>query len=239
MPTMHERIVEDLRTQINQGRLAPGAPIPSSRMLADQWECARVTASEALKALAREGLIIDRKGVGFFVTETPVARPAGRRAAGMARTEGALPFKIVGRPGYRLPPDHVACALGISADVDALARTRVLYQPSGELVSVVTSWFQRSVAERCELLRGSAPIPGGTTRHIIARTGLRPFAGRDVRTVRLADEQERIALSLSEPTAVEAVLHTAWTSDGFVLVAEEGVTPDRYIEHIDEYLMES
>jgi GntR family transcriptional regulator len=239
MPTMHDRIVQDLRTQINDGRLAPGAPVPSSRMLADQWECARVTASDALKALAREGLIINRKGVGFFVTDTPVARPAGRRAAGTARTEGALPFKIVGRPDYRLPPDHVARALGIAEGIDALARTRLLYQPSGEQVTVVTSWFQRTIAERCELLRGTAPIPGGTTRHIIARTGLRPVAGRDVRTVRLADEHERTALSLSEQTAVEAVLHTAWTSDGFVLVAEEGVTPGRFVEHIDEYLMES
>src|SRR5258708_35053937 len=126
MPTMHERIVQDLRAQINDGRLASGAPIPSSRMLADQWECARVTASDALKALAREGLIIDRKGVGFFVTETPVARPAGRRAAGTAPTEGALPFKIVGRPDYRLPPDYIARALGIADGVDALARTRLL-----------------------------------------------------------------------------------------------------------------
>ena len=238
MPTMHERIVEDLRTQINDGQLAPGAPVPSSRMLADQWECARVTASDALKALAREGLITDRKGVGFFVTDTPVARPAGQRAAGTARIEGALPFKIVGRPIYILPPDHVARALGIADGADALARTRLLYRPSGELVTVVTSWFQRTIAERCELLRGTAPIPGGTTRHIIARTGLRPVAGRDVRTVRLADEQEKIALALAEPTAVESVLHTAWSADGFVLVAEDGVTPGRFIERVDEYLME-
>ena len=238
MPTMHERIVQDLRTQINDGRLAPGAPVPSSRMLADQWECSRVTASDALKALARDGLIVDRKGVGFYVNDTPLARPAGQRVAGAARIEGALPFKIVGRPAYRLPPDHIARALGIVDDVDALARTRLLYRPTGELVTVVTSWFQRSIAERCELLRGTAPIPGGTTRHIIARTGLRPVAGRDVRTVRLAEEQEKTALSLAEPTAVEVVLHTAWTADGFVLVAEEGVTPGRFVERIDEYLME-
>ena len=145
-PTLHEQITGQLREQMENGTLPPGAQVPSSRALAEQWGCSRVTASDALRALARDGLILDRKGLGFFVTDTPVARPAGRRTAGSARIEGALPFKILGRPGYLIPPLRVAAALGVAEGDEALARTRLLHLPSGEPVSVVTAWFTRAMA---------------------------------------------------------------------------------------------
>jgi len=240
-PTLHEQITGQLRDQMEDGTLPPGAPVPSSRALADQWGCSRVTASDALRALARDGLIVDRKGLGFFVTDTPVARPAGRRTAGTARVEGALPFRILGRPGYQVPPPHVAAALGIAEGEDALARTRLLHLPSGEPVSVVTAWFSRSIAERCELLHRTAPIPGGTTRHVIARTGLRPALGRDVTTPAIAADLNadvRETLGLDADAAVLVVLHAAQTADGTAVVVEEGFTGGGFAERIDQYPMD-
>ncbi|WP_194924151.1 GntR family transcriptional regulator [Catenulispora pinisilvae] len=240
-PTLHEQITGQLREQMEDGTLPPGAPVPSSRALADQWGCSRVTASDALRALARDGLILDRKGLGFFVTDTPVARPAGRRTAGTARVDGALPFKILGRPGYRVPPPHVAATLGIAEGEEALARTRLLHLPGGEPVSVVTAWFARSVAEHCELLHRTAPIPGGTTRHIVARTGLRPVLGRDVTTPAVAadlDADVRTALGLAAEAAVLVVLHIAQTADDTAVVVEEGFTGGGFAERVDEYPMD-
>jgi GntR family transcriptional regulator len=239
-PTLHEQITGALREQMEAGTLEPGAQVPSSRALADQWGCSRVTASDALRALARDGLIVDRKGLGFFVTDTPVARPAGRRTAGTTRVDGAMPFRILGRPGYRVPPPHVAAALGIGEGQEALARTRLLHLPGGEPVSVVTAWFSRAVAEVCELLHRTAPIPGGTTKHIITRTGLRPAFGRDVTTPAVAGDLTadiRDALGLAAETSVLVVLHTAKTADGAVVVVEEGFTGGALAERVDEYPM--
>jgi GntR family transcriptional regulator len=240
-PTLHEQITGQLREQMEDGTLRPGAKVPSSRALADQWDCSRVTASDALRALARDGLILDRKGLGFFVTDAPVARPAGRRAAGTARVEGALPFRILGQPGYRVPPLLVATALGIAEGEDALARTRLLHLPGGEPVSMVTAWFTRSIAERCELLHRTAAIPGGTTRHIIARTGLRPVLGRDVTTPSIAGDLNadvRTTLGLPDDAAVLVVLHTAEAADGTTVVVEEGFTGGEFAERVDEYPMD-
>ena len=239
-PTLHEQITEQLRDQMEDGTLPAGAQVPSSRALADQWGCSRVTASEALRALARDGLIVDRKGLGFFVTDTPVARPAGRQTAGTTRVEGALPFRVLGRPGYQIPPPRVAAALGIAEGEDAFSRTRLLHLPSGEPVSVVTAWFTRGIAERCELLHRTAPIPGGTTRHIIARTGLRPALGRDVTTPATAADLNtdvRDTLGLNPGTAVLVILHTAQTADGTPVVVEEGFTGGGFAERVDEYPM--
>jgi GntR family transcriptional regulator len=236
--TIHEQIVQRLRDQMDDGTLPPGAQVPSSRVLAEEWDCARETASGALRALARDGLIVHRKGLGFFVTDTPVARPAGHRAAGTTRLDDALPFKILGEPGYRVPPPQVARALEIGESEDALVRTRLLFLPVGDPVSVVDAWFPRGIAERCELLHRTAPIPGGTTKHIIARTGLRPASGRDVTTPRSATVDEQQVLALDGPSPVQVVLHAARTADGTVVVVEEGVTPEKYAVRVDEYPME-
>ena len=74
--------------------------------------------------------------------------------------------------------------------------------PTGEPVSVVTAWFPPDIAAAAELLHQSAPLPGGTTRHIAERTGLRPGVPRTV-TIRLPSivhqflSGHRVVLSLS------------------------------------------
>lgn len=234
--TKQEQIEQYLRDLIAAGTLAPGAPVPSSRVLAEEMGCARGTATEVLKKLARDGLIVNRAGLGFFVTDTPVARPAGQRSTGTHRTDAALPFRILGRPGVRVPPDHVADALGVERGSEAWCRTRLLSTPGGEPVSVVASWFPREIAEACELLRGTAPIPGGTTRHIFARTGRRPVDGQDVTSPALATPDQLELLGLADPAPVLVVLHSAWDASG-VLVVEEGVTGKQHARRVDRYPM--
>lgn len=58
----------DLRNQIAKGNLAPGDPVPSERDLAEYWQCARMTAKQALDVLRRDGVIFSRQGSGTFVS---------------------------------------------------------------------------------------------------------------------------------------------------------------------------
>lgn len=238
MPTVwkYEAIADALRADIAHGRLQPGAPVPSSRALAAERNVSRATAQEALAALVREGLIYNRTGVGFVVTDTPVARPAGSRA-GRSRIDGARPFRILGTPAYESPPDRIRAMLGLAAGERALARTRLLTTAGAEPVSVVTAWFPPDIAAACDLLAGTDPLPGGTTRYVYERTGLRPAFGEDITTPRLATAAEAEILGLTLPAAVQVVLHQAADPTGRVLVVEEGVTGPEYAERVDEYPM--
>ena len=233
----YETIADWLRAEIEHGRLRPGDQVPSSRALADDKHVSRATAQLALGALVDEGLVYNRPGRGFFVTETPVARLAGSRGTGRRRIEGAMPFRILGEPGYAAPPERVRVALGLAVGVRALARTRMMTTPTGEPVSVVTAWFPPDIAAAAELLHQSAPLPGGTTRHIAERTGLRPVTGEDVSVPRLATEDEARMLGVAMPAAVEDLLHTAADATGKALVCEEGVTRAEYAERVDNYSM--
>lgn len=232
----YEAIADALRADIAHGRLQPGAPVPSSRALAAERHISRATAQEALAALVREGLIYNRTGIGFFVTDIPVARPAGSRS-GRSRIDGAMPFRILGTPAYEVPPDRIRAVLGLPPGERALARTRLLTTADGEPVSVVTAWFPPDIAAACELLAGTAPLPGGTTRYVYERTGLRPVAGEDITTPRLATEREAEILGLALPAAVQVVLHQATDATGRVLVVEDGVTGPAFAERVDEYPM--
>lgn len=233
----YEQIAAEIRTAIEHGRLRPGDPVPSSRILVKTKNVSRTTAQAALTALAEEGLIHDIAGKGFHVTETPVARLAGRRTAGSSRIESGLPFQIVGKPAFALPPERVRVALGIGSAQRALARTRLMTTVAGEPVAVVTAWFPPDIAAVAELLHRTEPLPGGTTRHILERTGLRPAAGEDRSIPRLATESEARLLGLKTPAAVQDLFHKAWDVTGKVLVCEEGVTVPWRAERVEEYTM--
>ena len=66
VPRYH-RIAESLREQIRDGELAPGAPLPSQRKLAQTFGVTLMTLRQALELLEREHLIVQRHGLGTFV----------------------------------------------------------------------------------------------------------------------------------------------------------------------------
>ncbi|WP_073501601.1 GntR family transcriptional regulator [Actinacidiphila paucisporea] len=58
-----------LRKEIQNGRLAPGAKLPSARELQEQYGIANSTAQNALRLLKDEGLIYSVQGRGVFVRQ--------------------------------------------------------------------------------------------------------------------------------------------------------------------------
>src|SRR5580693_9763640 len=61
------RISADLRRQIQEGSLGPGALLPSEPELARDYNVSRQTARSALQALEREGLVVVRPRRGRVV----------------------------------------------------------------------------------------------------------------------------------------------------------------------------
>jgi len=76
----YAQIAAELRDQIEQGILAPGDRVPSTREITQRWGVAMATASKALVALRREGMVHPIPGVGTVVGHRPPAhgRPVAR-----------------------------------------------------------------------------------------------------------------------------------------------------------------
>lgn len=237
MSTLYEQVAESIRRQIADGRLRLGDPIPSSRALAEQWAASRATVTKAMDVLRAEGLIVAKLGEEFRVTEQPIARAAGQRRRGRTRVDGGAPFRRLGKPAMEPAPPHVAAALGVGEGVPVLRRARLMLGEAGEVTSLVIAYFPSDIAAAAPLLSGTAPIPGGTTRHVAAMTGRAPAEGEDVTYPRLATDFEAEQLGLELPCAVEVTLHTAWDAHGVALVVEEGVTGPDAARQVERYPM--
>lgn len=65
------QLAQRLRELVATGRLAPGDPVPSVRVLARQLTLNPATVSKALQALVAEGVLTVRRGEGTFVAPDP------------------------------------------------------------------------------------------------------------------------------------------------------------------------
>jgi len=67
--TLYQQIVDGVRREISEGRLAPGDELPSFRALAEQLLVSLITVKRAYEELEREEIIFRRQGLGTFVSE--------------------------------------------------------------------------------------------------------------------------------------------------------------------------
>ncbi|MCZ4589179.1 FadR/GntR family transcriptional regulator [Rhodococcus opacus] len=67
-----DEIIDQVRTQVRQGKLPPGSRLPSGRMLAAQFGVSRNTVREAIRMLEVTGVVTIKKGAtgGAFITPT-------------------------------------------------------------------------------------------------------------------------------------------------------------------------
>jgi GntR family transcriptional regulator len=84
---LYRQIVDGLRREVSEGRLAPGTPLPSFRKLAEDLLVSVITVKRAYEELEREGIIYRRQGLGTFVAERA---PDRSREAKIARARELL-----------------------------------------------------------------------------------------------------------------------------------------------------
>ncbi|MGW0435506.1 GntR family transcriptional regulator [Micromonospora sp. NPDC003197] len=64
------RIRQDIQGMIDAGILKPGAKLPTTKELAEQYETSSVTVRKAVELLIEAGVLEGRQGVGVFVADT-------------------------------------------------------------------------------------------------------------------------------------------------------------------------
>jgi len=82
--TLYQQIVDALKREVSEGRLPPGAALPSFRVLAADLMVSVITVKRAYEELEREGIIYRRQGLGTFVSEAAADRSREAKA-GRAR----------------------------------------------------------------------------------------------------------------------------------------------------------
>ncbi|RKT52579.1 PLP-dependent aminotransferase family protein [Saccharothrix australiensis] len=92
--TGRRAVENELRRAIRDGRLGPGARLPSSRDLAGQLGVARGTVTSAYAQLVGEGYLVAKRGSG-----TTVAATGTRQAPAVERTEPPPRWRFDLRPG--------------------------------------------------------------------------------------------------------------------------------------------
>lgn len=68
----YEKIILYIKTQVKEGHLKVGAPLPSINSICSQFNTARETVVKAYKILKDEGLIESKPGKGFFLLKESI-----------------------------------------------------------------------------------------------------------------------------------------------------------------------
>ena len=90
---LYLQIAETIRQELLEGRLRPGAALPSVREMAERWACTPGTVQQAYKELARQGIAVSRPGQGTHIGSAPPTLAGAtplRRAAVVHQAEAFL-----------------------------------------------------------------------------------------------------------------------------------------------------
>ena len=233
------QIADDLREQIKTGGFAPGAQLPSERVLSQRYEVAPQTVRQALALLKNEGLVLGQAGRGVFVRTSPPLIRLGterfsrsRRAAGKSAQQAEA--EAMGRSFRQeilelaeVPaPAHIAGHLGVAEGDPVFRRYRREYV-SDEPNQVAASYYRPEVVAGTAITEISTG-PGGS----YARLEEKGFTLTDFYeefAARMPTPEEVRLLWLLPGTPVMTVLRIAYTAEGPVEVFESVANADMIV----------
>lgn len=220
-----EVVYDDLRAQIDQGKLLPGDRIPTELDLAAQYEFSRATVRSAIARLEQDGLVTGGAGslgrqvrrrelltwnltrfeLGAYVDD--VVNEVDQWEAD-AHSEGWSTRQVVAGVAELAAPDQIAQYLGCKPGCRLVRRRRLRYvaKPGVQerLALIADTWTPVSIA-RMEI-DGIAPLmqernvvyPGGIYRAL----GFRQVRFEDEVQVRMPTPEEADLLSMERGTPV-------------------------------------
>lgn len=236
-PPAYLRIADDLRQQIADGRLAPGARVPSRHQLAAEHSVSDRVAVEAVRILVAEGLVEARPGSGTYVRAKPELKRLTRSWYREAR-DGS-PFRAdmaaQGRTGTwrsssekTTAPPAVAERLAIPEGA-AVMRTRYTFLADDGLpVMLSTSWEPLSLTSGTEvMLPEDGPHAGQGVTLRMRAIGVDVQLATEIVTARsiLGSEAELLAEPIG---SIVIVIQRTYTGDRPVETADIVVPVDRY-----------
>ena len=220
-----QRISSDLRRQIQEGILGPGALLPSETEVARDYNVSRQTARSALQALEREGLVIVRPRRGRVVRSNQRLRwhlsEFERPDHTVLTTSDAWETDIEGQGhdptqartlqvGDGSPrPETIAChGLNLDPRTDTSVVRRHVRYIDGKPAIISDDYFDEKIVQGTELAQ-----PEDTTReNILAEAGYEQVYDIDEIITRMPTPDEVARLGISTGTPVAEHIRTGYTA---------------------------
>lgn len=236
-PFPYERIVDELRAEIVDGRRAAGERLPSEHELADHYRTSRPTVRRAVARLKAEGLVVTSQGRGAFVRPKPHVRLLVTGSNYRKHRELGLPgfnaqtLEQGQAPGQQLlevttvsAPAEVAMRLGIEDGSPVVVRRRV-FLADAEPVALCDSYYPAGLADGTPITQ-ARKIRGGV--HALIEDPAGPIRRRIARSIddlvsRMPTPQEAAALRLPQGVPVTRVLRTILDSDDEPVEVQETI----------------
>lgn len=139
---MYLQLAQAIESDIRNGSLPPGHPLPSEATLCKDLQISRITVRQAIDALIAKQLVDRRQGKGTFVAHHFIrqdANNADKLFDTLFAQEHAPTSKILAY-GPEEPPADVAAAFGCSSGTP-LVRLDRLYILDGRPVGVGLGWL--------------------------------------------------------------------------------------------------
>lgn len=201
---MYREIAEQLRQQIQSGKFAAGAQLPTELELRDQYDASRNTIRDAIKQLMSLGLVETRPGQGTFVVQKIdpfVTTLSGDPKTGYGGDEGASYLSEVSerdrKPStspiqveIQEASEEVAAGLWIPVGTEVISRHQKRFV-DGTPWSLQTSFYPVEFADRgAERLRSARNIDEGTVEYLRNAIHIQQVGYRDWITVRAPNMSE-------------------------------------------------
>lgn len=219
-----QKISTDLRRQIHEGILGPGALLPSEPEVAREYGVSRQTARTALQALEREGLVIVRPRRGRVVRSSSqrlrwhlseFERPDHTVLATSDAWEtdierqGHDPTRQDLEVAWITPPEAVATRLKLDPRTDICVVRRHVRYIDGKPAITSDDYFDEKIVAGTELAE-----PQDTTReNILAEAGYEQVYDIDEIITRMPTPDEVARLEIPAGTPVAELIRTGYTAD--------------------------
>ena len=230
---VHISIRDDLRMRLSAGEWAAGERLPSETELAARYGVARMTIRQAIGALASEGAVIRRQGLGTFAAEGRPTRTVDLLLSfteEMGRQGRQVETRLISAAVEPPPPAaREALQLGPSAAAVAVRRVRLV---DGCPVVVQNSWLPYA---RFAGLAADPLLDGSLYAMLEARYGVRIMRARQAFTAAAAGEPDGAALGLQPCEPVLRIVRTTYDSSNLSIeFAMSAMRPGYPIETIME-----
>jgi DNA-binding GntR family transcriptional regulator len=218
-----QRISADLRQQIGDGRLGPGAPLPSEDELARDYNVSRETARSVLEALERERLVIVQPREGrvvrgqhrlrWHLSEFEQSDHTVLRASDAWKSDIQRQGHDPGRQDLEVdriaPPVNVAARLHLDPRTDIAVVRRHLRYIDGKPAIISDEYFDERLVEGTELAEEKDTEP----RKILAARGYEQAYDIDEIITRTPTPAEVDWLGISAAAPVAEHIRTGYTAE--------------------------
>jgi len=147
---LYYQIKQQLLDQISDGRLKPGAMLPSEAQLSAEYNVSRITVRRSLRELVQQGILYSLQGKGTFAARAPIREMSGFRSFSEdIRSKGLKPSSQVLRLERAAAEPEVAAHLKLDPGqmVYILERIRLA---DGQPVAVETAHLPVSLFPNLE-----------------------------------------------------------------------------------------